>query len=65
MTENLFYAQVPLPYKSTKQDSLETGSDDKIVKHLEREMEFDGLEADESLVKTQMTVNKKDQPAGN
>ena len=40
---------------------LENGTYDQILKHLEREIELNGLEADEHLVKTQMTVTKKDQ----
>ena len=45
--------------KSINQAYLENGTYDQIVKHLEREMELNGLEADEHLVKTQMTVTKK------
>ena len=62
MIENLLYAKMP-PHlkKSINQAYLENGSYDQIVKHLEREMELNGLEADEPLVKTQMTVTKKDQ----
>ena len=47
--------------KSINQAYLENGSNDQIVKHLEREMELNGLEADEPLVKTLITVIKKDQ----
>ena len=62
MIENLLYAKMP-PHlkKSINQAYLENGTYDQIVKHLEREMELNGLEADESLVKTQMTVTKKEQ----
>ena len=62
MIENLLYAKMP-PHlkKSINQAYLENGTYDQIVKHLEREMELNGLEADEPLVKTQMTVSKKDQ----
>ena len=62
MIENLLYAKMP-PHlkKSINQAYLENGSYDQIVKHLEREMELNGLEADEALVKTQMTVTKKEQ----
>ena len=62
MIENLLYAKMP-PHlkKSINQAYLENGTYDQIVKHLEREMELNGLEADEPLVKTQMTVTKKDQ----
>ena len=62
MIENLLYAKMP-PHlkKSINQAYLENGTYDQIVKHLEREMELNGLEADETLVKTQMTVTKKEQ----
>ena len=62
MIENLLYAKMP-PHlkKSIIQAYLENGTYDQIVKHLEREMELNGLEADEPLVKTQMTVTKKEQ----
>ena len=46
--------------KSINQAYLENGTYVQIVKHLEREMELNGLEADEPLVKTQMTVTKKE-----
>ena len=53
MIENLLYAKMP-PHlkKSINQAYLENGTYDQIVKHLEREMELNGLEADEPLVKT-------------
>ena len=62
MIENLRYAKMP-PHlkKSINQAYLENGTYDQIVKHLEREMELNGLEADKPLVKTQMTVTKKEQ----
>ena len=62
MIENLLYAKMP-PHlkKSINQAYLENGSYEQIVKHLEREMELNGLEADEPSVKTQMTVTKKGQ----
>ena len=64
MIENLLYAKMP-PHlkKSINQAYLENGSYDQIVKHLEREMELNGLEADEPSVKTQMTATKKEQNA--
>ena len=64
MIENLLYAKMP-PHlkKSINQAYLENGTYDQIVKHLEREMELNGLEADEPLVKTQMTATKKEQNA--
>ena len=62
MIENLLYAKKP-PHlkKSTNQAYLENGTYDQIVKHLGREMELNGLEADEHLVKTQMTITNKEQ----
>ena len=45
--------------KSLTQAYLENGTFDQIVKHLEREIELNGLEADEPSIKTQMTVTKK------
>ena len=62
MIETLLYAKVP-PHlkKSINQAYLENGNYEQIVKHLEREMELNGLEADEPSVKTQMTVTKKEQ----
>ena len=62
MIENLLYAKMP-PHlkKSINHAYLENGTYEQIVKHLEREMELNGLEADEPLVKTQMTVTKKEQ----
>ena len=64
MIENLLYAKMP-PHrkKSINQAYLENGSYYQIVKHLEREMELNGSEADEPSVKTQMTVTKKEQNA--
>ena len=60
MMENLLYAKMsPHLKKSIFQAYLENGTYDQIVKHLEREMELNGLEADEHLIKTQMTVTKK------
>ena len=62
MIENLLYAKMP-PHlkKSIIQAYLEIGTYNQNVKHLEREMERNGLESDESLVKTQMTATKKEQ----
>ena len=62
MIENLLYAKMP-PHlkKSINQAFLENGTYDQIVKHLEREIELNGLEADEPLVKTQMTATKKEE----
>ena len=50
---------IPTLKNSINQAFLENGTYDQIVKHLE--MELNGLEADEHLVKTQMTVTKKEQ----
>ena len=49
MIENLLYAKMP-PHlkKSINQAYLENGTYDQIVKHLEREMELNGLEADKT-----------------
>ena len=64
MIENLLYAKMSPHLKtSINQAYLENRSYDQIVKHLEREMELNGLEADEPSVKTQMTVTKKEQNA--
>ena len=62
MIENLLYAKMP-PHlkKSINQAHLENGTYNQIVKHLEREMELNGLESDESMVKTQMTATKNEQ----
>ena len=58
--KNLLYAKIP-PHleKSINQAYLKNGTYDQIVKHLGTEMELNGLEADEHLVKTQITVTKK------
>ena len=47
--------------KSINQAYLVNGTYDQIVKHLEREMELNGLDADDPLVRTRMTVTKKEQ----
>ena len=47
--------------KSIDQAYLENGTNDQIVKHLEQEMELKCLEVDETFVKTQKTVTKKEQ----
>ena len=51
--ESLIYAKMP-PHlkKSINQAYLENGTYEQIVRHLKREMELNGLEADEPLVKT-------------
>ena len=60
MIESLLYAKMP-PHlkKSINHAYLENGTYEQIVRHLEREMELNGLEADEPLVKLQMTVIKQ------
>ena len=60
MTESLLYAKMP-PHlkKSINHAYLENGTYEQIVRHLERELELNGLEADESFVKTQMTAVKQ------
>ena len=51
--------------KSINHAYLENGTYEQIVRHLEREMELKGLEADEPLVKTQMTAVKQQTKAQN
>ena len=60
MIESLLYAKMP-PHlkKSINLAYFENGTYEQIVRHLEREMELNGLEADEPLVKTQMTIVKQ------
>ena len=60
MIESLLYAKMP-PHlkKSINHAYLENGTYEQIVRHLEREMELNGLEADEPLVRTQMTAVKQ------
>ena len=61
MIENLLYAKMPPHLKtSNNQSYLENGTYDQKVKHFEREKELNGLEADEHIVKTQMTVTRKE-----
>ena len=60
MIESLIYAKMtPHLNKSINQAYLENGTYEQIVKHLEKEMELNGLETDEPLVKTQMTAVKQ------
>ena len=60
MIESLLYAKIqPHLKKSINQAYLENGTYEQIVKHLEREMELNGLESDEPLVNTQMSVTKQ------
>ena len=66
MIESLIYAKMP-PHlkKSINQAYLENGTYEEIVRHLEQEMELNGLEADEPLLKTQMTVVKQQSSSQN
>ena len=60
MIESLLYAKMPPHLKrSINQAYLENGTYEKIVRHLEREMELNGLESEDTGVKTQMTVINK------
>ena len=60
MIESLLYAKMPSHLKkSINHAYLENCTYEQIVRHLERKMELNGLEADEPLVKTQMTVVKQ------
>ena len=60
MIENLLYAKMPHHLKnSINQAYVEIGTYNQILNPLEREMELNGLEADQPSVKTQMTVTKK------
>ena len=45
--------------RSINQAYLENGTFEQIVRHLEREMELNGLESEETGVKTQMAVINK------
>ena len=66
MIENLLYAKMP-PHlkKSINQAYLENVTYEQIVRHLEREIKLNELEADEPLVKMQMTVVKQQPSAQN
>ena len=61
MIESLLYAKMPSHLKrSIIQAYLENGTYEQIVRHLEREMELNGLESEDTGVKTQMTaINKQ------
>ena len=57
MIESLLYAKMPPHLKrSINQAYLENGTYEQIVGHLEREMELNGLESEDTGVKTQMAV---------
>ena len=60
MIESLLYAKMPPHLKrSINQAYLENGIYEQIVRHLEREMELNGLESEDTGVKTQMAVINK------
>ena len=60
MIESLLYAKMPPHLKrSINQAYLENGTNEQIVQHLEREMELNGLESENTGVKTQMAVINK------
>ena len=60
MIESLLYAKMPPHLKrSINQAYLENGTYEQIVRHLEREMELNGLESEDTGVKTQMAVINK------
>ena len=60
MIESLLYAKMPPHLKrSINQAYLENGTYEQIVRHLEREMELNGLESEDTGVKTQMSVINK------
>ena len=62
MIESLLNAKMPPHLKrSINQAHLENGTYEQIVRHLEREMEFKGLESEDTGVKTQMA--KRNKPA--
>ena len=60
MIESLLYAKMPPHLKrSINQAYLENGTYEQIVRNLEREMELNGLESEDTGVKTQMAVINK------
>ena len=60
MIESVLYAKMPPHLKrSNNQAYLENGKYEQVVRHLEREMELNGLESEDIGVKTQMTVMRK------
>ena len=61
MIESLLYAKMPPHLKrSINQAYLENGTYEQRVRHLEREMELNGFESEDTGVKTQMTaINKQ------
>ena len=64
MIESLLYAKMPADLKTINQEYLVNGTYEKVVQHSDLQMELNGLEADEILVKNQMTVVKQ-QPTSN
>ena len=60
MIESLLYAEMPPHLKrSIDQAYLEKGTYEQKVRHLEREMELNGLESEDTCVKTQMALINK------
>ena len=61
MIESQLYAKMPPHLKrSINQADIENdGTYEQIIRHLEREMELNGIESENTGVKTQMTVLKK------
>ena len=63
MIENLLYAKMPPSLKkSINQAYLENGTYDQIIKHIEREMELNGIEQSDDLPVTTMTATSKQPP---
>ena len=60
MIESLLYAKTP-PHlkKSTNKAYLENGRYEELVRHFQRKMELNGLESEDTGVKTQMTLMEK------
>ena len=62
MIESLLYAELPPHLKRFFDKTyLQNGTYQQIVRHLEREMELNGLESEDTGVKTQLTVMKNNQ----
>ena len=62
MIEIILYARKPPHFKrSVNQSYLENGTYEQIVRPPERQMELNGLESEETGVKTQITVIKNNQ----
>ena len=60
MIESLLYAKMPPHLKrSINQTYVENGTYEQIFRHLEQEMDLNGLESEDTGVKTQMAVINK------